>query len=324
METSQAFVGIDVSKNHLDVYVHPTGKTVHVDLLEDPEMEAILALVTETRRAGHTIERVALESTGGYEAPCVATLTAAGLPIVVVNPRQVRDFAKACGRLAKTDRVDARMIALYADKVRPEVRSLPSPQERELKEIMTRRRQLVAQVVAEERRLDTLASPIVRGSIKQHLDYLRAEIERLETELEELVAGTDIWRERVELLQTAKGVGQVTAKTLLAYLPELGQLDRKKIVAMAGLAPWSNDSGKKQGKRSIWGGRSTVRSAMYMATISAVRYNVVINRMYERLLESGKEKKVALTACARKLLTILNAMVRDNSPFLGERTCGIA
>jgi len=315
MNTPQAFVGIDVSKNSLDVFVHPTGDSLHIDVGEDPSLRALFDLIERTREKGHAIDRVVLESTGGYETPCVALLCDAELPVVVANPRQVRDFAKAFGRLAKTDRVDARIIALYAERMRPTVRSLPTQEQRNLREMMMRRRQLIDDSVRERLRLETTTSRSVRKSIERHLKWLTTETEKLEKELDALFRNNPVLRERIELLKTVKGVGDVTARVLVTHLPELGHLDRKRIASLAGLAPWSTDSGQKHGKRSIWGGRAVVRSALYMAAVTAVRTNPPIKAMYQRLLEKGKVKKLALIACARKLLTILNAMVANNTTF---------
>ncbi|MBI1290384.1 transposase [bacterium] len=319
MNATQVFVGIDVSKESIDVHMQPTGQNRRFCAKDDPGHEGLVAFLRSAEQGGSAIAQVVLESTGGYEAPCAAALAAAGLPVAVVNPRQVRDFARAMGCLAKTDKVDARIIALFSARIQPPCRPLPSSDERQLRELHCRRRQLIEAAVAEENRLDTATSEPARASIARHLRFIEEERQRIEEELTELIRSSPLWQERAALLRSAKGVGEVTSQALLAFLPELGKLDRRAIASVAGLAPWACDSGGRRGKRSIWGGRATVRSALYMATVSAVRHNTAIKRMYQRLLANGKERKVALTACARKLLTILNAMVRDNLPFREEK-----
>lgn len=315
MDASQAFVGIDVSKKSIDVYVLPTRQHLRIDTVKDPAFAAFFALVDEARAAGHSIERVVLEASGGYENRLVAALVLRGLPVVVANPRRVRDFASAIGRMAKTDRVDARKIALFAQKVCPEVRPLPDAEESELRELTTRRRQLLDMIVAEENRLETTVSVKVRESIARSVASLGEELELVEAATAELISKNPVWSERIKLLKSASGVGDITALALVAYLPELGQLSRKQVASLVGLAPWSNDSGERRGKRSIWGGRAAVRTALYMATLSAIRHNHAIREMYERLTKAGKEKMVAFTACSRKLITILNAMVKNKEPF---------
>jgi transposase len=235
--------------------------------------------------------------------------------VAVVNPRQVRDFARAMGRMAKTDRVDAAAIARFAEKIDIPMRPLPSVQERALRELHGRRRDLIQARVAEQGRLETMSSACALEGIARHVAFLEQEIDQVEQELKELIRASPLWKERLTLLVSVKGVGEQTAHALVAFLPELGRLSRKQIAAMAGLAPWSNDSGEHRGRRSIWGGRATVRTALYMATLVATRHNDRIREMYQRLLKRGKAKKLALTACSRKLLTILNAMIRDNTPY---------
>lgn len=307
-----AAVGIDVSKDWIDVHALPSGAALRVDLREDPSMKALLDFLGAL--AG-TVDRVVLEATGGYEAPVVAALADAGLPVVVANPAQVRSFARALGQLAKTDAADARVIALFAQRIRPDIRPLAGEQQRALRETMARRRQLLDMIVMEKNRRDKAACPRVRASVGRILKALEAELQDLDGELDALVRQCPAWQEREDLLKTVPGVGPVTARTLAAHLPELGTLDRGKIAALAGLAPVARDSGKKKGHRSIWGGRAAVRCALYMAAVTAVRCNAPIKAMYRRLVDAGKPKKLALVACARKLLTILNAMVRHHKTW---------
>jgi transposase len=320
MQTPQAFIGIDVAKNHLDIYVRPLGQNLHLDLKQDPEMTQLIELINNVKQQGFLVELIVLEATGGYETPCVEMLAKHELPVVVANPRQVRDFAKAVGRLAKTDRLDAQVIANYAEKIKPELRPLLTEEERHLRQLITRRENLVQMKVNDEKRLDTITCDSVRDNIKQVVSYLKNQIDLIEQEIKLRINDNSELKEKTEVLKTAKGVGDITARALVVYLPELGKLNRKKIAALAGLAPWSNDSGNKQGKRSIWGGRAAVRTALYMATITAMRYNLAIKEMYDRLTKTGKPAKVIITACSRKLLTILNAMARDNMPFEEKKT----
>jgi transposase len=252
---------------------------------------------------------IVLEATGGIQVPVVGALAAAGLPVVALNPRQVRDFAKAMGKLAKTDRIDAQVLAHFADAVRPEVRPLPDAATRELAALVTRRRQLLQMRVAEQNR-SRGAPPRIKSQIREHIAWLNRCLIDLDQELGQLVRSSPVWRERVDLLRSTPGVGPVLSATLLADLPELGSLGNKQIAALVGLAPLNQDSGKKQGKRIVWGGRASVRGALYMATLVATRRNPVISAFYPRLLATHKPKKLALTACMHKLLTILNAMVR--------------
>ena len=257
---------------------------------------------------------VVLEATGRLESALVATLQSAGLPVVVVNPRQVRDFAKAKGILAKTDAVDARVLALFGEAVRPPVRPLPDSRARELDGFLTRRRQLVEMIVAEQNRLRT-AESAVRPDIDAHLAYLRRALASIDQDLDPRVKNSPSWRERDDLLRSVPGIGHVLSLTILAELPELGILNRRQIAALAGVAPFNRDSGRMRGKRTVWGGRATVRQAPYMAALVASRYNPVIHEFYSHLLAKGKSKKVALVACMRKLLTIVNAMMRDHVPW---------
>jgi transposase len=244
----------------------------------------------------------------------VGALAAAGLPVVAMNPRQVRDFAKATGKLAKTDRIDAQVLAHFADAVRPEVRPLPDAATRELAILVARRRQLLEMRVAEQNRSRGVP-PRIRAQIREHVTWLNRCLTELDRELGQLVRSSPVWRERVDLLRSTPGVGPVLSATMLADLPELGTLSHKQIAALVGLAPLNQDSGKKRGKRVVWGGRASVRGALYMATLVATRRNPVIRAFYQRLLATHKPKKLALTACMHKLLTILNAMVRRQTSW---------
>jgi len=306
------FVGIDVAQRELVVSVLPPGETWSVGN-DDTGLKDLVA-----RLAALTPTRVVLEATGGYEVLCAAALAAAALPVVVVNPRHVRDFAKATGQLAKTDRVDARLLALFAERIRPDVRPVPDPAARELEELLTRRRQLLEMRQAERNRLAQAIGRRqhhLRKSLKKHIAFLERELAIADSDLGTMVRASPAWRERDDLLQSAPGIGPVVARTLLAELPELGRLNRRAIAKLVGIAPMSRDSGRWRGQRSIQGGRATVRAAMYMATLVATRANPVIRAFYQRLLALGKPKKVALIACMRKLLTILNHMLRTGQPW---------
>lgn len=300
-------VGIDVAKQELVVSVGPgaeTWTTVN-------DAAGVAALVARVQVAAP--ELIVLEATGGYELACVAALAAAGLPVVVVNPRQVRAFAKATGQLAKTDRIDAEILAHFAAVVRPEVRALPDEDTQELEALLTRRRQLLEMLVAERNRTGQVfgkGKRRVKKSLKSHIAYLEREVRVAETDLGALIKASPVWRERDELLQSVPGIGPTVSRTLLAELPELGQLDRRAIAKLVGIAPLNDDSGKRRGRRFVQGGRAVVRAALYMATLVASRRNVTIRAFYQRLVAAGKPKKLALVACMRKLLTILNVMVR--------------
>lgn len=306
------FVGIDVAKAELVVGVRPVGSGWTVS----NDDSGIRDLVRRIQALAPQL--VLLEATGGYEMPAVAALSAAGMPVVVANPRQVRDFAKSTGQLAKTDRIDAAVLALFAERVRPEARPLPDEAAQLLEAVVTRRRQLLEMLVAERNRLGLAvgqARHAVKKSLKKHIAYLERELAMTNTDLEQRVRASPAWRERDELLQSVPGVGTVASLTLIAELPELGRLNRRAIAKLAGAAPLNRDSGQWRGKRTIHGGRASVRAALYMAALVATRYNVVIRTFYQRLLAAGKPKKVALVACVRKLLTILNEMVRTGKTW---------
>lgn len=306
MSQNAVFVGIDVSKAQLDVLLRPSAECW---TLSNDE-EGIRRLVRRLKQAAATL--IVLESTGGYETAAVAALAAAELPVVVVNPRQVRDFARALGLLEKTDKIDAGMLALFAERIRPELRQIKSEEAQEFDALVTRRRQLLEMRTAEKNRAGT-ARPAVKRQIQKHIRWLTRELDRIEEELDQQIKTSPLWRAQDDLLQSVPGVGPVLSRTLIADLPELGQLSRKEIAKLVGVAPLASDSGKRKGKRCVWGGRAPVRAVLYMAAVVAKRFNPVIREFYERLLAKGKPKKVALTACMRKLLIILNSMVRQGT-----------
>jgi transposase len=308
MNPSPLFVGIDVAKAKLDVALRPGDQTWQIDHDE----ATIAQLVAQLQAQSPTL--IVVEATGGLEAPLVAALAAQELPVVVINPRLARDFAKAPGYLAKTDRIDARVLAHYGEAVRPSLRPLPDADTQQLRALVVRRRQLLEMLGAEHNRLST-APERVRDSIAQHLSWMRQQLASLDADLESMLKASEVFRQRDKILQSTPGVGPVLSQTLLAQVPELGQLNRKKIAALIGVAPFNRDSGTLWGHRTIWGGRASVRAALYMSTLVATRHNPVIREFYERLLAAGKVKKVALTACMRKLLTILNAMVKHQQTW---------
>lgn len=307
-EKNPVYVGIDVSKAQLDIGVRPTNERWQVE----NSLEGIEELVKKLVKFAPAL--IVLEATGGYEMAAAATLAGAGLPVAVVNPRQVRDFAKSLGRLAKTDKIDAQVLARFGEAVRPEPRALPDEQTQQLQALLTRRRQIIEMLVAEKNRM-RLAHKGVMAGLTEHIAWLEKRLDELDKDLHDLLKNSPIWREKDDLLRSVPGVGPVLATTLLAELPELGLLNRKKIAALVGVAPFNCDSGKMHGKRAIWGGRASVRAVLYMATLSATRCNPVIRTFYDRLIQAGKEAKVALTACMRKLLTILNTMIHNHTPW---------
>lgn len=306
MNDTRTYVGIDVSKDRLDVA--SIGQHASFSLPNTPAGITRMA----SRVGSLSPALIIVEATGGLETGAATALSAAELPIVVVNPRQVRDFAKATGQLAKTDRIDAVVLARFGQAVRPEPRPLPDEQTRELQALLTRRQQLVVMLTAEQNRMKR-AAPSVRESIDQHVVYLRRLVKEAEDDMAELVRTSPVRRERDELLRSVPGIGPQTARTLEASLPELGRLSGKQLAKLVGVAPLNHDSGQYRGKRRVWGGRARVRAPLYMAALSAVRHNSIIRAYYERLLAKGKAKKLALTACMRKLLTILNAMVKSKT-----------
>lgn len=306
MEVSLISVGIDVSKAQLDVAIRPSGEKESFA----NDKVGIKALVKWLAQIAPTL--IVLEATGGYERQVMRALVSADLPAVVVNPRQVRDFAKATGQLAKTDSIDAAVLAHFAEAVRPQLRPLPDAVTLELRALTARRRYILATIGAEKNRLE-MTSKAVRKSINAHIRWLEQDLECTNRDLDRSIKQNPIWKENEDLLRSVKGIGPVTSRTLLAELPELGTLDRRQISALAGVAPFNRDSGTLKGRRSIWGGRAPVRCALYMATLVATRRNPVIRAFYKRLKANGKLFKVALVACMRKLLTILNSMIKHKT-----------
>jgi transposase len=309
---NEVFVGIDVSKDHLDVAVRPGGESYTINHSSQGIDELVEKL---SELAAHLI---VLEASGGLERPMTIALAEQGLPVVVVNARQVRDFAKATGRLAKTDRIDAMVLAQFAETVRPQLRELPDAKQRALSALLSRRRQLIEMITAERNRLAASAEPAVRGDIEAHLAYLQGRRDKLDQELDEAVQADPSWSFKAQLLRSVPGVGPVLTMCLLFELPELGKLSSKRIAALVGVAPINRDSGRWRGHRGTWGGRGGVRSALYMAALAAAKSNPVIRACYQRLLARGKPKKVALVACMRKLLVILNAIVRNSTPWTAD------
>lgn len=306
------YVGIDIAKATLDIAVRPTGDAWHV-----PADEASLAaLVTRLRDLAPV--SIILEATGGYEVPVVTALAAAGLPVVVVNPRQARDFAKALGRLAKTDGIDANVLALFGERIQPPVRPLADEAQQALAALVARRRQLLDMLVAERLRRAQARDRRLARRIGEHIQWLERRVKQASDDIGRALRDSPVWREKDDLLQSAPGVGPGTSAVLIAQLPELGQLSRREIAALVGVAPFNCDSGTFAGRRRIFGGRVTVRGALYMATLVATRFNPVIRAYYQHLVAAGKRPKVALVAAMRKLLTILNAMVKHRQPWRAD------
>ena len=304
--STEYFIGIDVSKDTLDICVYPTQDTFRVPNSPDGIDELIKRLKPIEARL------VVFEATGGYETLAVSTLAAAGLAVVVVNARQIRDFAKSIGRLAKTDRIDAGVIARFASAVKPELRPLKDSASQELTGLVTRRRQIVDMIVAETNRLKA-ATRRNQRDIQAHIRWLQKRLKQVDDEIKRHIKNGPLWHTRDQILQSAPGVGPATSAMLISCLPEIGQLDHKKITCLIGVAPLNRDSGKYKGRRTIWGGRAQVRAALYMSALSAIRFNPIIRQFYQRLREAGKCFKVAIVACMRKLLVILNAMVRNQT-----------
>ena len=307
------FIGIDVAKAQLEFASRPSGMIGAVPNAD----EGIATLVAQLQARAPTL--IVLEATGGYEAALVAALATARLPLVVVNPRHVRDFARATGQLAKTDALDARVLALFAERVRPAPRPLPDEAALALDALLTRRRQLGEMLTAERNRL-LLARPAVRRDLQQHIRYLERRLREVDDDLHTTVKASPLWRVKDDLLQSVPGVGRVLSLTLLASLPELGRLSHKQIAALVGVAPLNRDSGTLRGKRLVYGGRAPVRAVLYMAALTASQFNPAIRTFYQRLRAAGKPAKVALTACMRKLLTILNAIIRTGTPWNAQLT----
>lgn len=309
MTPTPCYLGIDVSKDFLDFHVRPTGETGRVP--NDPGGVASMT----TRAAGRSPALVVIEATGGYEHPVAAALAAAGVPVAVVNPRQVRDFARATGRLAKTDRLDAEVLAHFADAVRPDPRPLADADTRRLAELLDRRRQLLGMRTMASNRLAQATDRAVRRDIADHLKWLAVRLERADKELAAAVEASPVWRANDDLLRSIPGIGPVVSRTLLAEFPELGTLTRQQVAALAGVAPMNRDSGRGSGRRFIAGGRSGVRTAVFQAALSARRYNAPLKAFADRLSAKGKAAKVVLIAVARKLLVIANAILRDRKPW---------
>ena len=308
MAQAAVYVGIDVSRDWLDVSVGGEEQVWQVG----NDAAGIAAL--QERLGERELAGVVLEATGGLERAVAAELDVAGLPVAVVNPRQVRDFARAAGRLAKTDAIDAQLLARYGEAMRPQVRPLPDAQTQALRGLVVRRRQVVGMLTAERNRLPQVTQ-WVRRLVQRHIAVLQRQLVLLDRELERLLQASPVWRKQDKLLRSVPGIGPVTAACVVAELPELGALNRKQIAALVGVAPHNRDSGSYRGKRSVWGGRAPVRASLYMATLVATRCNPVIQACYARLCAAGKPKKVALTACMRKLLTILNSMLRTRTEW---------
>ncbi len=304
----EQFIGIDVSKENLDVATFTTNKKWHFS----NEETGINQLIAELKALSPAL--AVMESTGGYETPLAYALYNAGIPCAVVNPREVRDFARATKKLAKTDTIDAQVLAHFAAVIKPEPRPLSDNQSQELEAILTRRRQITVMLTAEKNRMHT-ARKQVRDSIQAHIDYMEKEMNQLNSNLRGRIEESPVQREKYELLQSVPGVGPNLSSTLLIELPELGNLNRRQVAALVGVAPINHDSGNKRGKRRIWGGRPQVRTALYMATLVATRFNPVISEFYTRLCTIGKAKKIALVACMRKLLIILNSMIKHRVPW---------
>ena len=309
MEQEATYVGIDVAKAQLDVAVRPSG-----DRWQAPHDEAGVRQMVSRLTALEPV-MVLLEASGGLELPLVAALAAEAVPVVVINPRQARDFARATGKLAKTDALDAAVLARFAEVVRPPVRPLRDAETQFLNSLVARRLQVMNMLVSEKNRLSAATTVAVRPRIEAHIAWLERELDDLDEGLRKTLRQSPVWREKDNLLRTVPGVGEQLSRTLLAYLPELGTLDRRQIAALVGVAPFNRDSGTLRGKRTVWGGRARVRAALYMGALTASRFNRVIRDFYQRLLAAGKPKKLALTACMRKLLVILNSMLKHRSPW---------
>lgn len=305
----EKFVGIDVSKSTLDVCIEPAVQTLHVAYDE----VGIHQVVSRLKEASPTL--IVIEATGGLEVRIATELASLGLPVAVINPRQARDFAKATGQLAKTDQVDAAMLAAFAKAIRPQARPLKDADTRALDDMVSRRRQLIDIRVQETLRLGTAASQPMQKSLNKHIAWLDKQIIELDNDLTKRLRESDVWRAKDDLLRGIPGVGAVTTRTMLAKCPELGTLNRREIAALTGVAPLANDSGKHRGKRFVWGGRADVRAVLYMATVSAIRCNDPIKAFAKRLKNAGKPPKVVIVACMRKLLTIMNSMLKNNIPW---------
>ena len=305
MKGEEPSVGIDVSKSVLDVSLHPSGRTWQVEY----SPPCMTALAEELADLGPAV--VVVEATGGLEMSLTAALSVAGLPVAVVNPKRVRDFARATGRLAKTDKLDAQVLAQFGAMVRPPIRPLPDATRQELRALVTRRQQLLEMITAEKNRMRR-TTPGVRHRIEVNIQFLREQLKELDRDLGDFLKSSPLWQEEAMVLRSVPGIGPVVTATLIARLPELGSLNCKQVAALVGVAPFNRDSGAFRGKRKVWGGRGALRTALYMATLVATRCNSVLQAFYQRLCAAGKPKKVALIACMRKMLVILNSMIKHH------------
>lgn len=307
----QQWVGIDVCQKYLDVYIRPSGK-----LFQLTNDEFGIAELIQTLKEIKP-ELIVLEATGGMELNAAIELTQAEFAVAIINPRQVRDFAKATGQLAKTDAIDAKILAHFADAIRPQVREIKDESSRQLQDLVQRRRQISDMITAEKNRLRG-KSNVVQSDISEHIEWLEEKLKAIESQIKNAITECEDWKQKKKLLTSVPGVGEVVAATLISSLPELGKLSHKSLSYLVGLAPLNRDSGKSRGKRRIWGGRANIRCVLYMAALVAVRFNPVIKTFYQRLLDKGKLKKVALTACMHKLLILLNAIVRDSQTWQAQ------
>lgn len=312
MDTDLLYVGLDISKSTIDVDSYPISAPRRF-ANNDKGREELIAWLRPQSPA-----LIVMEATGGLEAPVAALLAMSGLPVAIINPRQARDFAKAIGVLAKTDSVDALVLARFAQAIRPPVRELKSEEIQDLESVVTRRRQIVEMITAERNRVYP-ARPRIAMQIEQHIAWLEQRLDEANDALKVLITKSPIWHKKFDVLTSVPGIGQVVACTLLAELPELGLLDRRQISALVGVCPFSRDSGPRRGKRMIWGGRSSVRAALYMAALCATRFNPTIKDFYQRLIAAGKHKKLAIVGCMRKLLTCINAMIKSNTSWNGSK-----
>jgi transposase len=316
MDQVSRFVGIDISKDHLDVHIRPDDQQQRFKY-DNAGLTNLLKMMIEVQP-----QRIVMEATGGYEQRVVAMLATEQLPVAVVNARRVRDFAKATGQLAKTDRLDAAVLSDFAEKLQPRIDPLPDESREELKALLARRHQLVDMITAENNRQLTAPKDIQR-EIRAHITWLRKRLKKVDDDLSGRIKASPIWNAKDDILQSTPGIGPTASTTMLAILPELGTLNRQTIAALVGVAPMNRDSGKWRGRRRIQGGRTAVRSTLFMCALVAVKHNPVIHALYQRLLAAGKPKMVAITACMRKLLTILNAMLKTNSHWSADhaKTC---
>lgn len=305
---SDITIGIDVSKARLDVAARPGNETAFFTN-DEPGCRDLVSLLKRM-----TPKLIVLEATGGLENLVASMLVAEGLPVVVINPRQIRDFAKATGKLAKTDRLDAQIIAHFGEAIKPEPRPFKDEEGQALTALMTRRRQIIDMITAEKNRLSS-SHASVKKDIRETIQWLESRLKDIDSDLSKLIAENVVWQEKSKLLTTCKGIGPVSSTTVLGSLPELGTLNRREISALVGVCPFNRDSGKMRGKRTIFGGRANVRAVLYMATLSAIRFNPPIKQFYDRLVKTGKLHKVAMVACMRKLLTVLNAMLKTMTPW---------